>query len=143
MQNEFGSYLRSVRIKRKRKLKEVALAIGKSPGYICDLELGRRGTSRIDPMLLHTLANFLNVPVNEFLVRAGHIDRKLDAQYGDFYKLMRSKVRAQRVGELISGVKSDINALKTAPNAGKNGMSEVLFSLENHILELESTLTHG
>jgi transcriptional regulator with XRE-family HTH domain len=143
MQNEFGSYLRSVRNKRGRTLKQVAIAMGKSTGYICDIELGRRGTARMDPMFIHRLADYLNFPANELLVRAGLVDRKLDAQYGDYYKIMRSKVRAMRVGELIAAAKSDIIALKSETNGVKNGMSEILFSLENHILELDSTLTHG
>ena len=143
MSTEFGKYLRSVRIKRHKKLKDLALATNKSISYICDLELGRRGASKLDPVFLFTLADYLNIPINEFLVRTGAIDRSIDAEYQDYYKIMRSKIRAQRVGGHIRDALDDVKALKMLVSSHEKGLSEVLFSLENHILELKSTLTHG
>jgi transcriptional regulator with XRE-family HTH domain len=143
MTNEFGRYLRNIRKSRGRKLKDVALAVGKTTSYICDLELGRRGTSRIDPLMIFKMADYLNVPVNEFLVRAGIVDRETHNTYADYTKILRSKLRAQHVGALITAAKNDIKALKNAAEGVRNGVPEILYSLENHILELDSTLKHG
>jgi transcriptional regulator with XRE-family HTH domain len=153
MTNIFGKYLRSIRISRNMNQTQVAQAVGKSTAYICDLEKGRRGIhGKMNPLLLIQLADFLNVPVSEVLARAGLIDKELEAKYGQYFRILRSKMRAQRVGECIKGCKDDIELLKNVTLQDVRGPGsvggqvttgrEIVNSLELRILALEQTLTH-
>ena len=153
MSNVFGKYLRSVRISRNMNQTQVAQAVGKSTAYICDLEKGRRGIpGKMNPLLLIKLADFLNVPVSEILARAGLIDKELEAKFGQYFRILRSKMRAQRVGECIKGCKEDIELLKNVTLQdvrGPDGVGvtkttgrDVVNSLELRILALEQTLIH-
>ena len=140
--NTFGRYLKRVRVARHLKQKDVGAAIGKSTAYICDLEKGRRGVvGSINPLILIQLADYLNVPVSEILYRAGVIDKELEARYGQYYKILRSKIRAQRVGKCLESCKNDVERLIIVTNGTGGEVGELLNVLQSRILELDSALT--
>jgi transcriptional regulator with XRE-family HTH domain len=139
--NEFGKFLARVRRKRNKTQKEVGLAIGKSTAYVCDIERGRRGAP--GPWTLMQISDYLNIPSTELYVKAGIIDKGIESRYGQYFKILRSKMRAQRVGKVIEGAKNDVEALKTETNGVGGEVSQLVISLQNRILELETVLTFG
>jgi transcriptional regulator with XRE-family HTH domain len=58
-----GEFLKDMREARKRTIKDVARAIDRSSSYVCDVEAGRRGGSKMPADIVSTWAAYLDIPV--------------------------------------------------------------------------------
>lgn len=66
--NEFGIALKKARIDAKKKLREVADAVGLSIGYISDIEQGRKSPPELE--IVRKLQDFLSVKDNRLVILA-------------------------------------------------------------------------
>lgn len=69
--DSLGAYLRKARLARGLRLRAVAGKLGVTPGYVSDVELGRRMPSEA---LMRKLAGLLGLELGELLERAGRLD---------------------------------------------------------------------
>ena len=69
--NTIGEIVRTARVNLRRSLREVAEAVGKSHGFLADLELGRRNAS---PEVLRLIAEYLYLNADD-LIRASNAAR--------------------------------------------------------------------
>jgi transcriptional regulator with XRE-family HTH domain len=69
---DFGEYLRSLRLEQRLSLREVEERAGVSNSYLAQLERGQRKPPGAD--ILKKLAPVYNVPVRDLLQAAGYLD---------------------------------------------------------------------
>ena len=78
---EFGGYLRRLRIAAKMSLPELARRSGVSASHLSRVETGWRSTPA--PRTVQRLALALGIPVEEMLRKAGHIPAGTSVAEGD------------------------------------------------------------
>lgn len=139
MKNELGKYLRKLRKSRKLPLKTVASYTGKTVSYISDIELGRRGTDRLNTELLIKLATFFDVPVTIMLEKSGYEVVAGSMQYKEMVKVLRNKTKAALVTDKLATMKELIEQLESAGMAypAVRGLAK---SLMISLSELESVI---
>ena len=71
-ESNFGQFLRSLRERQRKSLRDVERESGVSNAYIAQLEKGDRPPPR--PDILKKLARAYNVTVRELLLKAGYLD---------------------------------------------------------------------
>ena len=76
--DDFGQYLRRLRLERDLTLKQVELASGVSNAYLSQLERGRRKSPH--PDILKGLAKAFEIPVEDLLRAAGYLGESLAEQ---------------------------------------------------------------
>lgn len=69
---EFGKYLKQLRMSLNLSIRQLALCSGVSNSYISQIENGKRGIP--NPEILKKLAPHLKVSYNELMQKAGYID---------------------------------------------------------------------
>lgn len=139
--SKFGQFLHEVRKKRGLRLKDVAQACGKSTAYICDLEKGRRGYTRVDPEMLITIAKYLHIPMSALVSRLDYVDNENEKKHLDYIKLLRSKSRASMVVKDLEEIRSAIyDGKQRFP--GADLFLEILQRIEIAVDSLDSCLVH-
>lgn len=125
--NIFGEFIRKRRKERKKTLKNVAAAIGRSIGYVHDLESGARRPPVRTPEKFVVLANYLGIPLDLLLEKAGvtiDVEDKNSTQYmkiiknravATFFSSGMARLRGQ-LAEIEANA-GDANLRKMAKNA--------------------------
>lgn len=92
--NEFGKLLKQYRIKAGRTYKEVADYIGKSVGYLCDIEKGRKNPP--DPETVRNIEIYLNVLDQALVTLAAKMKTKVEPTLQQIIKK-----RPQQMADLL------------------------------------------
>lgn len=70
--NEFGLYIRKLRLDRKMTIRQLELYSDVSNSYLSQLENGKRGIP--SPEILKKLSKGLKVDYNELMIKAGYVE---------------------------------------------------------------------
>lgn len=138
--NDLGPF---VKIQRKAKflsLDDLAQRTGLSRSYLGDIETGRRGVD----MPAHTvsmLAQALEVPValiTQKMVRNDFEDTK---KYAEYYRVLRSSVRAGQIARLIAQARQGLLTAKMTAAMGKD-VTKCLQAIEKTVETIDQTLAY-
>lgn len=113
---------------------------GISNRYLCDIEHGRRKL-KVDRRIAAKLAAALDLDVNEVLehIEPSALTNRERKAYADYYRALRSTLRAERVHELVQGAMHAAEDLRIAIAQGRS-CEKLLQSLENSLKDLDLTL---
>ena len=70
--NEFGEYIKSLRVKKDITINQLSLYSGISASQLSRIETGKRGIPK--PATIEKLAQALKADYNELMVKAGYLD---------------------------------------------------------------------
>ncbi len=105
-----GAYLKEQRIRRKISLGDIALAVGRTKSYVCDVENGRRGGSRMTAELVALWADYLDIPVSSIVERQKPKDNPptivvASPRYHSYLRILRNKKRSKRIHKAITDMR--------------------------------------
>lgn len=132
VKRRLGSFLKSVRERRKYTLGDIAVAIGRSKTYVCDVESGRRGGSRMPADVVAQWAAYLDIPVSAVAEK----QRKLakgepnaisnTQRYRSYMRILRNRSRSTRIykavielRELVKASQDELTPTQTRELFGK------------------------
>ena len=93
---EFGKYIKELRTKRKKSIRQLGLLTGVSSGYLSQVERGVViGTPK--PDILRKLAPHLNVTFEELMIKAGHMDEPKDVMMDMIELINKAKAEGKTV----------------------------------------------
>jgi transcriptional regulator with XRE-family HTH domain len=109
-----GAYLKEMRVKRKISLGDMALALGKTKSYVCDVEAGRRGGSKLTADLVVTWADYLDIPVSSIAERQKQKETPVNViikttKYRSYLRILRNKKRSERIHKAITDMRELID----------------------------------
>jgi transcriptional regulator with XRE-family HTH domain len=105
-----GAYLKEMRIRRKISLGDMALAVGKTKSYVCDVENGRRGGSRMAADMVALWADYLDIPVSSIVERQRQKETPpniiiTSPRYRSYLRILRNKKRSKRIHKAITDMR--------------------------------------
>jgi transcriptional regulator with XRE-family HTH domain len=105
-----GAYLKEMRVRRKISLGDMALAVGKTKSYVCDVENGRRGGSRMAADLVALWADYLDIPVSSIVERQKQKETPTNIiiaspKYRSYLRILRNKKRSKRIHKAITDMR--------------------------------------
>lgn len=136
---KLGKFIRRIRKQRNLTLQKVGASLGKSAGYVCDIEKGRRG-KYINPLLLIKFAEILDVPLTTMLTNAGMEVDENSVKYRALLKMTRNKRRSQRIVEAFAACYSHLEALK-AEASGVPALERLAENLTISMRELDTAIS--
>ena len=136
----FGSWVRQLRLKRGYSQRQVALAVGKSTSWVCELEKGRRGVRIQDPEFYIALAEYMNVPLGAVLDAANIPKTKEDQRHHSVYRMVRNRSIAQRIVKTIDELEKTSNSLEILSTDKGGRMRHLCQTLLIQIQDLKSAL---
>jgi transcriptional regulator with XRE-family HTH domain len=142
---ELGAFLRSTRERRKRTLEDVALAIGRSKTYVCDVEAGRRGGSKMPADIVSMWAGYLNIPVATIAKMQNHEGVKADetaanmARRSTYMRILRSRSRSARI---FTAVKETRELLKVTDGLTPADMRDLLTQVAKNVEIINTCLKY-
>lgn len=107
-----GAFLREMREKRKKSLGDMATALGRSKSYVCDIEAGRRGGSRLPAEVVVVWASYLDIPVaavaekQRVLESAKRPEVTSTQRYRSYMKILRNRKRSNRIYTAVSTMRT-------------------------------------
>lgn len=109
-----GAYLKEMRLKRKISLGDMALALGRNKSYVCDVEAGRRGGSKLTAEMVATWADYLDIPVTSILERQKPKETPTNiiitsTKYRSYLRILRNKKRSKRIHKAITDMRDIID----------------------------------
>jgi transcriptional regulator with XRE-family HTH domain len=143
---EIGAFLRAQREKRGRSLDDVALAINRSKTYVCDVEAGRRGGSKMPAEIVSMWAGYLNIPVAIIARMQFHdgIKAKIDtaniARRSTYMRILRSRTRSARI---FTAVKETRELLKETDDLTPAQTRELLAHVSKNIEIINTCLKYA
>lgn len=143
---ELGAFLRATREKRKRNLEDVALAIGRSKTYVCDVESGRRGGSRMPADIVSMWAGYLGIPVATIAKMQNHEGVKADttianmARRSTYMRILRSRARSARI---FTAVKETRALLKATDDLTPAQTRDLIANVAKNIEIINSCLKYA
>lgn len=80
--NEFGLYLKNIRIQKKLSLRDVERGTGISNAYLAQIE-NSRSRKISAPEIINKLAEFYEISVNSILTKAGYLLYNINLSYNE------------------------------------------------------------
>ena len=108
-ENTFGKFIRTKRLERNLTLEKVARALGRSIPYIHDLEAGNRKPPVRTPEKFVVLAQYLNVPLELLLEKAGI---SLDSNNKNYIKVIKNRAVATYLSNGLERLRTEIEDLE-------------------------------
>lgn len=134
-----GEFLRRERIKRRMTLGDIAKAIGRSVSYVCDVESGRRGGSKMPEGVVALWADYLEIPIVEFATKQ-EPPRARSARVGNYMRILRSRKRHERlilaVGDLKQLLVTKRDHLRQAE------LLDMLETVDKYVTVIDGCLTY-
>lgn len=138
--NKLGSYIRERREVLGKSLGILAAETGLAKGFIGDIESGRRG-HKLPPHTISVLAQALHCTdevLTAKMVRNDFHDRR---KYGEYYRVLRSSVRAAHIARLLERIRQTCRDAKS-PLASENQRAKLLQAIETTANEIDKTLAY-
>jgi transcriptional regulator with XRE-family HTH domain len=114
VKKRLGLFLREVRERRHLSLGDISIAIGRSKTYVCDVESGRRGGSRMPPDVVTQWAAYLDIPVSAIAERQrvrGDVGAITNTQrYRSYMRILRNRTRSTRIYKAVSELRDLVRA---------------------------------
>lgn len=93
--NDFGLYLKKLRLERKMTIRQLEMKSGLSNGYLSHVERGLRGIPKPDS--IKKLSTALHVPFEEMMIKAGHMREQKDIVYELSNKLLEVMKESKKI----------------------------------------------
>jgi transcriptional regulator with XRE-family HTH domain len=105
VKKRLGAFLKGVRERRGYTLGDIAVAVGRSKTYVCDVESGRRGGSRMPADIVALWAAYLDIPVSAVAERQrrGEANAISNTQrYRSYMRILRNRNRSTRIYKAVT-----------------------------------------
>lgn len=129
VKKRLGAFLKNVRERRGYTLADIAVAIGRSKTYVCDVESGRRGGSRMPADIVAQWAAYLDIPVSAVAERQRRGDPNAISntqRYRSYMRILRNRTRSTRIykamtelRELVKASQAELTPTQTRELFGK------------------------
>lgn len=115
VKKRLGAFLKGVRERRGYAIGDIAVAIGRSKTYVCDVENGRRGGSRMPADVVSMWAAYLDIPVSAVAERQrrGEVGAITNTQrYRSYMRILRNRSRSTRIYKAVTELRLLVEASK-------------------------------
>lgn len=138
--NDLGPFVKLHRKAKILSLDDLARRTGLSRSYLGDIEAGRKGVS-LPAHTVSMLAQALGVEINEITKVMVRNDAEDPKKYAEYYRVLRSTVRAGQIARLLAEARQSILAAQTLISAGKDA-SKCLQRLGRTVESIDNTLAY-
>ncbi len=146
IKRRLGAFLREVRERRGFSLADIATATGRSRSYVCDVEAGRRGGTRIPADIIALWAGYLNVPVSAIaeIQRARDSSAPTNTQrYRSYMRILRNRTRSLRIYKAVGELRELVKVAADDEHLSRAQTREIIGRVSQAIDIIDSCLAYN
>jgi transcriptional regulator with XRE-family HTH domain len=140
-----GDYLRTVREARERSIGDVARAIDRSKSYVCDVEMGRRGGSKMPADIVSTWAAYLDIPVLKIAKlqwpEGMPPSEPTSRRYVSYMRILRNRGRSKRMYAAVKEMRALVSV--SGDNLTPAETRALLAKISRNVVEIDNCLAYS